>query len=108
MPNDSHEELKHSDLLEAALKDNIINEYDKAAIDQKMMLTKAFIFKDKFKTVVPQLITASSIVLISAGSYFGFMDQTTTISIAACATGSGATLLRKNDELEKQMNKKKL
>lgn len=102
------DELKELDLLAAARSDDVIDIYDKAAIEQKLKLTTALIYKEKIKLVVPQLVTLSAIASLTAGSYFGFMDNTTTISIAGVSSGSVATLFKKDDELVKQLNKKKL
>lgn len=94
-------------LLEAAMTDEDFNAYDVAAIQKELWMTKAFIVKDLSKILVPQLISGLSVVLLAAGSFFGFMNDVTTISIATTATGTGATLFKKNDELEKQINKRK-
>lgn len=100
-------DVQENKLLEAALTNEEFDAYDVAAIKKELWLTKAFIIKDLFKVIAPQIIAGGSVLAITAGSFFGFMDTPTTVSIAAAASGSSATLFKKNDELEKQLNKRK-
>lgn len=96
-------ETPNDKLLEAAISDTEFNAYDEAAIKKELWLTKAFIVKDLAVSILSQIISAGAVASIS----FLTLTDIQSISIAGIASPSAAFLIKKNDQLEKQLNKRK-
>lgn len=95
--------MEDNKLLEIASKDQVFNEYDKAAIKKELWLTKAFIVKELAVSTLSQMISLISIL----GIFFLPLNEIQSLSIAGIASPSAALLINKNGQLEKQLNKKK-